>query len=111
LVGEVVSNPYPHYKTLRDAGPAVWLSRHSAWAITRHASIREALLNGEVFSSARGCMMNEATNRTMEGVMLCSDDPKSRQLRRVFARPLMPAALAPLKHASSDSRNSESTFC
>jgi len=94
---EVVSNPYPHYKTLRDAGPAVWLSRHSAWAITRHASVREALLNGEVFSSARGCMMNEATNRAMEGVMLCSDDPGHRQLRRVFARPLMPAALAPLK--------------
>jgi cytochrome P450 len=94
---EVLLNPYPHYKRLRDAGSAVWLRRHSAWAITRHASVREALLNGEVFSSARGCMMNDATNRAMEGVMLCSDDPGHRQLRRVFARPLMPAALAPLK--------------
>ncbi len=94
---EVIGNPYPHYKRLRDLGPAVWLSQHDAWAITRHDSVREALRNGEVFSSARGCMMNEQTNSAMHGVMLCSDDPEHRKLRNVFARPLMPAALAPLK--------------
>lgn len=94
---EVLADPFPHYKELRDAGPAVWLSQHGAWAITRHASVREALLRAEVFSSARGCMMNEVTNHAMEGVMLCTDDPVHRDLRRVFARPLMPAALAPLR--------------
>ena len=94
---EVIGNPYPYYKQLRDLGPAVWLSQHDAWAITRHDSVREALRNGEVFSSAHGCMMNDQTNNAMEGVMLCSDDPVHRKLRNVFARPLMPAALAPLK--------------
>jgi len=41
-------------------------------------------------------MMNEATNRAMEGVMLCSDDPSHRQLRG-FCAPADAAALAPLK--------------
>jgi cytochrome P450 len=94
---EVLASPFSHYKELRDLGPAVWLSRHDAWAVTRHASVRAALMNAQVFSSARGCTMNEATNRAMEGVMLCSDEPVHRKLRRVFARPLLPEALAPLK--------------
>ena len=94
---EVLADPYPQYAQLRNAGSAVWLTRHSAWAITRHASVREALLNTTVFSSARGCSMNAAANLAGEGVMLCSDDPGHRQLRRVFARPLMPGPLATLK--------------
>ena len=98
----VLGDPYPYYRQLRDLGPVVWLSRHEAWALTRHHSVRAALLDGATFTSARGCMMNEATNRAMQGVMLCSDDPAHRALRRVFARPLSPAALAPLRARLAD---------
>ncbi len=94
---EVITNPYPYYKMLRDAGPVVWMSKHNAWAVTRHDELRNALLNGEVFSSAQGCMMNDPTNKAFAGIMLCSDDPQHREMRKVFAKPLMPAALAPLK--------------
>ena len=94
---DVISEPYPFYKGLRDLGPAVWLDRHSAWVIPRHESLRLALVNGQVFSSARGCMMNEPTNRAFQGAMLCTDDPEHRKLRRVFSRPLSPAALAQLE--------------
>ncbi len=94
---EVILNPYPYYQQLRDAGPAVWLSRHNAWALTRFETVRDALLNAAVFSSAHGCMMNEPANKGAEGIMLCSDDPKHQELRRVFAKPLLPGSLAPLK--------------
>ena len=93
----VLTDPFPSYKTIRDLGSTVWLDRHDAWAIGRHAALREALLNGSAFSSAQGVMMNPATNGAMQGIMLCSDDPAHRQLRKVFARPLSPAAIAPLK--------------
>ncbi|WP_109463917.1 cytochrome P450 [Albibacillus kandeliae] len=94
---EVVLNPYPTYRTLRDLGPAVWLSRHEAWAITRHAEVRAALANPEVFSSARGCMMNDPMNTAFVGNILCTDDPEHQQMRKTFARPLMPAAVGVLK--------------
>ena len=94
---EVLLDPYPFYRQLRDLGPAVWLSRHDAWALTRFESVRDGLRNAEVFSSAKGCMMNDAGNNAFQGVMLCSDDPKHMEMRRVFAKPLMPASLAPLK--------------
>lgn len=94
---DVILNPYPYYQRMRDTGPAVWLTQHNAWAITRYDEVRQALLNGEVFSSAHGCTMNNATNDAMQGTMLCSDDPRHRDLRRVFSRPLTTNALAPLK--------------
>ncbi len=94
---EVILNPYPYYQKLRDAGPAVWLSRHNAWALTRFETVRDGLLNAEVFSSAKGCTMNEPANQGAEGVMLTTDDPKHLELRRVFAKPLLPGSLAPLK--------------
>ena len=94
---EVIMDPYPYYRMLRDAGAAVWMTQHNVWAITRHTELRDALLNAEVFSSARGVTMNEPMNRASEGIMLCSDDPQHREMRKIFARPLMPAALASLK--------------
>lgn len=94
---EVISNPYPHLRELRDTGSVVWLKRHDVWAVTRHKAVREALLNGAVFTSTGGVSMNEIANAATKGIMLCTDDPEHRQLRRVFARPLMPGALAVLK--------------
>jgi cytochrome P450 len=94
---EVIAHPYPSYKALRELGPVVWLTRPKAWVVTHHRTIREALLNGEVFTSFRGIAMNEWANRASGGTMLLSEDPDHRRLRKVFGRPLMPAALKDLK--------------
>ena len=94
---EVLSNPYPYYKTLRDLGPAVWLTRHNAWAITHHEGVRFALANADIFSSAQGVTMNEPSNKALQDGMLASDDPAHKNLRRIFAKPLLPGAIAALK--------------
>ncbi|MCP3731379.1 cytochrome P450 [Sphingomonas sp. MG17] len=94
---EVIADPYPHYRTLRDIGPVVWLSRYDSWAIVHHKPARDALLNAEVFTSTAGIAMNAEANRNSEGVMIFSDDPDHQRLRRVFNRPLLPGALARLK--------------
>ena len=94
---EVLADPYPTYRQLRAAGPAVWLSRHNAWALTTHAAVREGLRLADVFSSAKGCTMNAPMNEASAGVMLASDDPHHRELRSVFSRPLTPLAIAALR--------------
>ncbi|WP_293884221.1 hypothetical protein [Sphingomonas sp.] len=94
---EVILNPYPHYDRLRELGPAVWLARNDAWALTHFDSVRRALLSSEVFSSASGCMMNEPMNSASKGIMLCSDDPDHLVMRRLFAKPLLPKALNELR--------------
>ena len=55
----VILDRYPVYQRLRDAGPAVYIEPHSIWAIGRYADIREASLDVERFSSARGVEMLE----------------------------------------------------
>ena len=94
---EVVLNPYPNYTKLREAGPAVWLTQHDAWAITRYDALKRALLSPDIFSSAHGCMMNAPLNAATQGVMLCSDDPEHHVMRRLFAKPLQPKELGALK--------------
>ena len=95
---EVILDPYPHYARLRALGPAVWLTQNQAWVLPRYDSLRAALLDPGVFSSASGCMLNQPMNESTQGsIMLCMDDPEHLALRRLFAKPLQPRALSPLR--------------
>ncbi|MCJ2180749.1 cytochrome P450 [Novosphingobium album (ex Hu et al. 2023)] len=93
---EVLTDPYPYYRELRDLGPVVWMRKHGLWVVPRFSSIREALLHAEIFSSSGGVAVNDLANQAAEGVMLISDDPKHKRLRRTFMKPLQPHALKQL---------------
>src|SRR5881394_3732170 len=96
---DVLSNPYPHYAEMRDLGPIVWLTKNECWGAFRYTSARHVLGDPEVFSSAQGVMLNDDFNKISSeaGVILCTDDPIHRNLRRVFQRPLTPAAVGRLR--------------
>lgn len=94
---EVLDDPYPHYRRLRELGPAVWLPKNQLWAISRHKDVREALRNHQIFSSAHGVAGNEATNNASRGNLLATDPPQHDLLRRVVGAPLSPRALNPLR--------------
>jgi hypothetical protein len=44
---EALLDPWPGYKQLRDAGPAVWLPRYEMFALTRYDSVRRASFRAE----------------------------------------------------------------
>ena len=92
-------NPYRHFEMLRDLGPLVWMTKVKAWGAFRYKAAKEVLGLPTVFSSANGVMLNEPMNRATSeaGVLLCSDDPRHGELRRVFARPLTPGAVSKLR--------------
>jgi cytochrome P450 len=90
-------NPWPGYKKLRDAGPAVWLTRYEMYALTRYDSVRRALMDWESFASHNGVMMNDQMNHLLRGNTLCSDGAEHDALRHVLVRPLTPRALRPVK--------------
>jgi cytochrome P450 len=85
---ENLRDPYPIYQELRDLGPVVELRAHGMYAFPRYREVRMASGNWEVFSSAKGVMMNEETNSALEGITLCSDPPEHTQMRNVLSRPL-----------------------
>jgi cytochrome P450 len=91
---EALADPYPIYDELRAMGAAVWLSDIAAYALPRYAETREVARNWEVFSSARGVMLNDVVNKATGGVsVLCSDPPRHDEMRRILRRPLMANAL------------------
>jgi cytochrome P450 len=90
---DVLRDPYPAYRELRDLGAAVWMRPVEMFALSRFMDVREALRNWEVFSSARGAAMNAEINAAIAGNTLGSDPPKHQRLRDVLVRPLLPAAM------------------
>ncbi len=90
---DVLRDPYPAYREVRNLGAAVWMRPTGMYALSRFDDVREALRNWEVYSSAHGAAMNPEINAAIAGNTLGSDPPRHQQLRNVLVRPLMPAAM------------------
>jgi cytochrome P450 len=90
---QALSDPYPLYRELRALGPVVWLTANEMYAFPQYREVREASGNWDVFSSAKGVMMNAENNAKLEGVTLCSDPPEHTQMCNVLGRPLRPDRL------------------
>jgi cytochrome P450 len=94
---EALADPYPLYDELRALGAAVWLSDLEVYALPRYAETRAAARDWEVFSSARGVMLNDQLNTVTGGVAVIScDPPRHDEMRRIIRRPLMADALREL---------------
>jgi cytochrome P450 len=90
---EALSDPYLLYRELRALGPVVRLTANEMYAFPQYREVRDASGNREVFSSAKGVMMNAEINAKLEGITLCSDPPEHTQMRNVLGRPLRPDRL------------------
>lgn len=91
---DVLANPYPHYRRLRDAGPVVWLPQNNLYAISRYKDVRESLRAHQIFSSANGVAANEPTNTGSMGTTIASDPPDHTAMRQVIGAPMLPSGLA-----------------
>jgi cytochrome P450 len=94
---DVIVDPYPVYRELRDAGPVVRMKDHDLWVISRYDDVRAVLGDARTFSSATGVGVDESMNAFQAGTVLASDDPEHANLRRVLTDKLSPRALAQLR--------------
>ncbi len=88
-----ILDPLPHYRIMRDLGPAVWLPQNQVYALTRFADVTAALRNIKVFSSGRGLSLIPRVNDILVGSTVNSDPPEHDLTRSVTAAPLLPGAL------------------
>jgi cytochrome P450 len=93
---EALLDPYPLWRELREAGPAVWLSRSELWALPRYAEVRDALGDWRTYTSSQGVTLNDKMNETLRGITLHTDPPEHDVLRNVLRRPLTPRELKSL---------------
>ncbi|MFG1604786.1 cytochrome P450 [Actinoplanes sp. NPDC049265] len=79
---DVLNDPYPTYRQLRDQAPAVWLAKHSMVALPRFSEVREALTDWRTFSSATGVGVDPGFNAASPPNILKSDPPEHTSFRR-----------------------------
>lgn len=85
---EVLADPYPAFRVIRNTGPAVQLTAYPVWVIARHADVRAALRDWRTFTSAEGVAMIDEMNAHMRGSVLASDPPEHGVLRGVLSEKL-----------------------
>jgi cytochrome P450 len=91
---EVLSDPYPHYRALRELGPVVWLEAHGMYVLPRYAQARAALADPGIFCSGRGVGLNDVINDLAAGGnTLTTDGEVHNHLRGVIGPGLTPRAL------------------
>jgi cytochrome P450 len=90
---DVVIDPYPFYRTLRDQAAVVHLPVNNVYALTRYDTIRAALGDPATFSSVRAIGFNPGVNDALQGTSLASDPPAHTKLRAALVANLTPIKL------------------
>ena len=93
-------DPYPVHAALRDAGPAVWLSRYGIYAVARHEHVHAMLRDWQTFCSSRGVGISDFAKETpwrLKSLVLEVDPPLHDRTRAVLARVLSAPAMRTLR--------------
>src|SRR5258705_4980266 len=93
---EVMADPYPVFRDLREAGPVVYLEQFDVFAVPRYRQCREVLGNWESFSSADIALNPQFSQYVGDGIFR-SDPPLHDQQRGVLSERLAARALRELK--------------
>ena len=97
---EVFENPFPVHEELREAGPAVRLSRYDVWAVARYAEVHAVLNDWETFCSSRGAGLTDFAKEKPwrpKSLVLETDPPLHDRTRRVLNRVLSAATIQGLR--------------
>ena len=92
-----LTDPYGHYRAIRDLGPVVRLPAHDLVAVSRFEEVRAVLGDPATYCSGEGVGLNDVVNRKFKGNTLMSDGELHLVQREVIGRPLTPKALADLQ--------------
>jgi cytochrome P450 len=107
---EVMADPLPYYKVLRDEYPAYWLPQYGAWAISRFEDVWQVLSDrdGRVTTTEGTLMFREQLSTPNHGVvpepsyaplvqLSYTESPIHEELRHAVGAPLRRQAVARLE--------------
>ena len=90
---ETLTDPYPFFDTLREAGPVVWLERYGIYATGRHAETATVLSDWQHFTNSGGAGLADIRspdNWRPASVILEVDPPQHTQVRAALQKILSP---------------------
>lgn len=97
---EVITDPYPVYRDLRDHAPLYWSPQANTWVLSRYDDVSRALADPATYSSASGIFPTppgiEMTDLFLP-MMIMSDPPRHTQLRQLASQAFTPRRIASLE--------------
>jgi 4-methoxybenzoate monooxygenase (O-demethylating) len=106
---EVLDDPYPFYKELREAGPLVFLSTYACYATGRHNEAQAVLGDHGRFVSAAGVGLanfNKEKPWRPPSLVLEADPPLHTRTRGVLSRILSPGTIRKLQRRFEEEADS-----
>jgi len=96
---DIVADPYPVYRRLREEAPLYYNEAHDFYAVSRYDDVERGLGDNETFSSARGGIL-EIIKMNMQmpsGVFIFEDPPLHTVHRGVLSRVFTPKKMNALE--------------
>ncbi|WP_439136030.1 cytochrome P450, partial [Pseudomaricurvus sp.] len=96
---EIVENPYPVYRRLREEAPLYYNSQYDFYAVSRYDDVRKGLSDHKTFSSARGAIL-ELIKSNIEmppGTFVFEDQPRHTMYRQIAQRLFTPRRMFALE--------------
>lgn len=97
---EVIADPYPVYRELRERAPVFWSSEANAWVLSRYADVTAALTDPATYSSASGVYPTPPDVDMTElflPMLVMSDPPRHTELRQIASKAFTPRRVAALE--------------
>ena len=94
-----LTDPYPLFGRMRDAGPAVWLEQYGVHSFTRFDSVRAILVDHETYISGAGVgptNLHATPNWRPQGI-LESDPPRHTPMRTAMTSVIAPRKMRALR--------------
>ena len=80
---EVIEDPYPAFRWLRDEAPVFHVESEDIWVLSRYADIVSAARNPRIFSQTES--VGYARNRGAGKALTALDPPRHTEVRRLTA--------------------------
>jgi cytochrome P450 len=105
---EIVQNPAPYYRLLREHHPCHWNERWRGWVLTRYEDVYNALHSSQMLAdritpyfqtrlSEEERKHFALTYEVLHSFVVFRDPPDHTHLRRIFARSFMPKSIAAMR--------------
>lgn len=96
---EIVKNPYPVYRRLREEAPLYYNEQYDFYAVSRYSDVQKCFLDHETFISGRGGILEliKENVKMPPGTFIFEDPPLHTAHRRIVQRIFAPKRMSALE--------------
>lgn len=95
---EMLDDPYPIYRQLRDEDPVYYSKRFKTWILTRYDDVRSALMDFDTYCSSRGVLLGQDPE-TFLPMVETTDPPEHTPMRALIGEAFQRRNVGPMANA------------